>query len=203
MANADAAGQPSEALAKEGGIEPGLVAQFKTASAEARREAFCRLYERHAGGVHAWLLRMTGSPHLADDLTQETFLHALDGLDGFAGNSTFKTWVYRIAMNLWTDHRRRKGPVINGKLAANNAASDSPSPSELSEQSEEIERLRRAVAEIPEELRSALLLVRFEGMKYREAAEVLGITLEAVRMRVHRAHLALTAKLTPYMGRAE
>jgi RNA polymerase sigma-70 factor (ECF subfamily) len=194
MANADVLPHQRD------GTEPGLVAQFQHATGEARREAFCGLYERHAGGVHACLLRLTGSPHLAEDLTQETFLHALDGLDKFAGQSSFKTWVYQIAINLWADHRRKKRPVSNGELASRDAISDGPTPADLSEQAEEIDRLRRAIAEIPDELRAPLLLVRFEGMRYREAAEALGITLNAVRMRVHRAHLALTAKLSPQMG---
>jgi DNA-directed RNA polymerase specialized sigma24 family protein len=56
--------------------------------------------------------------------------------------------------------------------------------------------VRQAVEALPDELRAPLLLVRFEGMKYRQAAEVLGITPDALRMRVHRAHLALVSMLT-------
>ncbi|MFP4029497.1 MAG: RNA polymerase sigma factor [Candidatus Brocadiia bacterium] len=158
-----------------------------------RRRAFCELYERHAGALRNYLLRLTGAVQTAEDLTQETFLRALEGLESFTGRSSFKTWLFTIGTNLVRDHFRRKKPM--GSLA-DDLTSSHPDPAEKAETDDDVRRLRSAVADLPESQRFPLVLVRFEGMKYREAAEALGITLAAVRMRIHRAHLALTEALT-------
>ena len=173
-----------------------MVEVFKKVRGERAREAFCALYERHAGGVRAYLLRMTRSPDLADDLTQEAFLHALNGLAGFSGDCSFKTWVYQIAMNRFRDHLRRKRPAAGAEWLTSDNPDSALAPDELAQRNEEVQRVRDAVAALPEELRAPLVLVRFEGLKYREAAEVLGITLDAVRMRVHRAHMGVVPLLT-------
>lgn len=158
-----------------------------------RRGAFCELYARHAGGLRAYLLRLTGTVQRAEDLTQEAFLRALEGLERFSGRSTFKTWLFAIGTNLVRDHYRRKRPM---RSLADDMTAPGPGPAEEAEADEEVRRLRAAVEKLPESQRAPLVLVRLEGMKYREAAEALGITLAAVRMRIHRAHLALTEALT-------
>src|SRR5512145_1319131 len=84
---------------------------FKRGGAEERRRAFCALYDRHAGIVRNYLLRLTGCPDLSDDLTQETFLHAFRGLDRFDGEAAFRTWTFRIAINLFRDHLRARKPA--------------------------------------------------------------------------------------------
>ena len=170
------------------------IEQFRASGGEARRQAFCALYDRHAGSVRDYLLRLTGCPHLAEDLTQEVFLRAYSGLDGFSGRSSFKTWVYQIAINLFRDHLRARKPMAEMKAA--DLTDPQPGAEWRAQRDEEAHKVRSAVAALPQELRETLILVRFEGMKYREAAEALGITIDAVRMRVHRAHLALVTALT-------
>jgi RNA polymerase sigma-70 factor (ECF subfamily) len=173
-------------------IDRQLVDQFRGAPGDGRREAFLELYERHAGRLHGFLLRATRSPHLADDLTQEAFLHALDGMDRFSGNSSFKTWIYRIAMNLLKDHHRKMKTTAQPD---ENASGGEPTPADAAERNEEVQRVRAALGALPEGLRAPVILVRFEGMKYREAAETLGLSVDALRMRVHRAYMALAAAL--------
>jgi RNA polymerase sigma-70 factor, ECF subfamily len=173
-----------------------LLAQFRHARSEQRRQAFCALYERHGGSVRAWLGKLTGSAHLADDLTQETFLRALRALDRFEGRSTVRTWLLTIATNLWRDHLRRKRPVTGTPTAE--ACSPDAAPPEFLLRRESVQIVRQAVDRLPESLREPLMLVRLEGLKYREAAVVLGLSVGAIRMRVHRAHLALAAELAPY-----
>ena len=180
-----------------------LVELFQTGRDDGRRRAFCALYERHAGTVRSYLLRLTGRPHLADDLTQDAFLRALNALDRFSGKSTFKTWVFKIAMNLFRDHLRGRRTATGAAPPVEDSPDRGPGPDELAQRNEDAQRVRDAVAALPEEQRAPLILVRFEGMKYREAAEALGITLGAVRMRVHRAHLALVAGLTTCPGLSE
>ncbi len=165
-----------------------------TSEAE-RREAFCALYERHAGELQSYLLRMTRSVHAAEDLTQEAFLKAYQSLDGFTGKSSFRTWIYSIAINLYRDQIKRAGKMVSGEAVLKNTQATTKTPVALAEREEEGERVRAAVAALPAEWREAVLLVRIEEMSYREAAGALGITLDALRMRVHRAHLALVKAL--------
>ena len=181
-------------MGRKNGSDPDrkLAQCCKHGSAGERRRAFRGLYERHAGGLRYYLLRMTGSAHLADDLTQEAFLRALGSLEQFSEQSSFKTWIYSIATNLLKDHARRKAAV---GAVSENTPGGQPTPADLAERNEEAQRVRDAVDALPEALRAPLVLVRFEGMKYRQAADALGITLEALRMRVHRAHMALVAAL--------
>ena len=173
-------------------IDQELVKRFRRGTGEDRRQAFHVLYERHAGALRCYLLRLARSSHTADDLTQEAFLRALNGLNSFSGNCSFKTWVYCIATNLLKDQLRKQGMP----MAELGSHTDSElTPLGLAERNEEARRVREAVEALPWELRAPLVLVRLEGMKYREAAEVLGITLEALRMRVHRAYVALAVSL--------
>jgi RNA polymerase sigma factor (sigma-70 family) len=173
-----------------------LIARFRHAHGERRRQAFCALYERHAGDVRAWLGKLTGSTHLADDLTQDTFLRALRALDRFDGRSTVRTWLLTIATNLWRDHLRRKRPVTGTPTVE--ACDPNAAPPECMLQRESVQLVRDAVGRLPGKLREPLMLVRLQGLKYREAAVVLGLSVGAIRMRVHRAHLALAAELAPY-----
>jgi len=172
-----------------------LVERFKSGGHAGRREAFCTLYERHAGRLCAYLTGLTRSPHVAEDLAQDAFLRALNGLDGFSQRSSFRTWLYRIATNLWTDHLRRDKAVLTDGAVQGGMSATAPSPAEIVQTDDEARRLWEAIDALPGGLRAPLVLVRFEGMKYREAADVLGLTMDAVRMRIHRAHMALVAAL--------
>jgi RNA polymerase sigma-70 factor (ECF subfamily) len=158
-------------------------------------EDFRSLYARYAKPVCFYLQRMTGCPHMAEDLTQEAFLKALRNLDGFRGESSFKTWIFAIATNCCRDHMKKANPARPTGEEIAEVPCFRPTPLEMAQRRQEVRRLRQAILALPEELRAPLLLVRFEEMKYREAAAALGLTLETVRMRVHRAHLALARAL--------
>jgi len=171
-----------------------LVGLFQQGTAGERQQAFCGLYERHAGPVCGYLARLTRDAHLAEDLTQETFLRALKALGRFHGQSSFKTWVYRIATNLFKDHlKRRKTMSQNDQMVWKGTAVESPV--EFAERQEEARRVQAAVDALPEDLREPILLVRLDGLSYQQAAEVLGLNLTTLRMRVHRAHLRLVEAL--------
>jgi RNA polymerase sigma-70 factor (ECF subfamily) len=173
-------------------IKRQLAERYRHASAQERRQTFRELYERYAGELHGYLRRMTQSVDLADDLTQDAFLRALTKMDTFTGNSSFKTWVYRIAMNLYRDHLRRKTTV---QACLDDAASEQPTPEDAAERSDEARRVRAALDGLPESLRAPVVLVRLEGMKYREAARVLGVSQAALRMRIYRGQMALLEAL--------
>ncbi len=169
-----------------------LVRQFQEEHGRRRQQAFARLFSRHAGMLRGYLRKVTGDHETADDLTQQAFMKALDGLDHFEGRSSFKNWLYKIATNLWKDRLKKKRPSsgIEDYEKLQNIT-----PDELVEKEERHNRVHEAIQELPEKWRAPLMLVRFEDMQYKEAASILDITTDAVRMRVHRAHKALRHQL--------
>ncbi len=159
-------------------------------------EAFTLLYRQTAAAVYAYLISLCGCPHLAEDLLQETFLAAFLGWPDFQGRSSLRTWVHVIATNKFRDHCRKgwgKVQMAPEKLEALPAAG--PAPPDAAIEKEERLRMHEAILALPPELRATLLLVRFEGLKYREAAAALGTTPATVRMQIHRAHRLLAQSL--------
>src|SRR5690242_49337 len=74
------------------------------------RQAFARLVERYWDGLHRWLVHLTRDRHTAEDLTQEAFLKALNGLHTFRPGTNFRAWLFRIAHNTFANHRRASRP---------------------------------------------------------------------------------------------
>jgi RNA polymerase sigma-70 factor (ECF subfamily) len=159
-------------------------------------EAFTLFYRQAAAGIYAYLYRLCGCPHLAEDLLQETFLAVFRGLADFKARSSPRTWLYAIATNKFLDHcRNRWGKVQLDSESIEALPSSGPVPLEELIEKEESRRIHEAILALPPELRTALLLVRFEELKYREAAQILGISLSTVRMRLHRALCILAQTL--------
>lgn len=178
---------------KVGQLQPHRNVTHRIATAGSRRLEFTRMYSEHVQGIYAHLLRLTGCRHTAEDLLQETFLKAWRRLDGFAGKSSLKTWLFAIAVNTFRDHaRRHRQGLIGGDTRIETAADPNPSAPGILESREDLERLRRTLAALAEPYRMPLMLVRFDGLSYREAAEVLDISVDTLRMRLHRAHKILT-----------
>lgn len=167
--------------------------------------AFAELVRRHQGKVRGLLLRLTGNPTLADDLAQEVFLRAYRGLVGFEGRSRFSTWVYRIAYNVFLNHRTR-----SKELAAlpQGFESSAPAPdSELSPGRFDMRSdLAAAITELPERYRMVVTLYYLEDVSYPEIAEVLDLPLGTVKTHLHRAkkllrdHLAGGASVVEEAG---
>lgn len=159
-------------------------------------EEFTLLYQRTAAGIYAYLYRLCGCRHLAEDLLQETFLTVFRSMGDFKARSSIRTWVYAIATNKFRDHCRNKRRTVEiDPDILETRPAPGPEPLEAMIRREDSLRVRQAVQTLPPELKATLLLVRFEGLKYREAAEVLGTTQATVRMQVHRAHRILARTL--------
>jgi RNA polymerase sigma-70 factor (ECF subfamily) len=176
-------------------------------------EALVATYERR---IYNLLLRMVNDPEDAADLTQETFYRAFRAFDRFRGDAQPYTWLYRIAVNLANDHlekarphpqtrggvsragvhRRRRanrlGPARHGTDARRTPAAAGTRR----------EGARVDSTDAPD-YREIILLREYEEMSYEEMAEVLGITLEAVRSRLARARAWLRMHLAPYMQEEE
>jgi RNA polymerase sigma-70 factor (ECF subfamily) len=164
--------------------------------------AFEQLYAQYGDRVYRFCYRLCGHVADAEDLAQEVFVAAYQGLDRFAGRSSVNTWLSRIALYRW---RRLRGaaPMETTLLdEATEAVAIGADPALA-----RIERLslEDALDRLPDPLRETFLLVKAEGLKYREAAQVLGVPLGTVQSRVHDAVFRLRALLAddggaPAMG---
>jgi RNA polymerase sigma-70 factor (ECF subfamily) len=159
------------------------------AIATGDRDAAGDLVDRTYSMVYAALFRFTGGDEeLAADLTQETYRKAWAALPRFNGRSRFSTWLYRIAHNTFLNHVRRPRRLVPMEENHERSAVDPATPSDrLVEHQQEAVRLRRAVLQLPDELRLTVT-ARFWGeVPVREIARLDGITEPAVRKRLKRA----------------
>ena len=150
--------------------------------------------------VYTLCLRMTGNREDALDLAQETFLNAWRGLSSFQGNSSFSTWVYRLASNACIDFLRKRKRRQQGESPHSLDEEGAPLPEPADPRGspeEELERreLRRAVERglqaLPDHHRQVLVMRELSGMSYQEIGAVLDLDLGTVKSRIARARLAL------------
>ena len=155
------------------------------------RAAFARVVHAYWDRLFRWLFHLTHDRHRAEDLTQETFLKALAALKSFRVGSNFRAWLYRIAhnnfVNLKRSDKRRAGSLPDESITADNG----PGPVVEAEDRETLKRVTAAIAELPSDFRTALLMRADEGMNFKDIAAVLGITEETARWRVFKARQKL------------
>lgn len=144
--------------------------------------------------VYRFLLRLSGDPGAAEDLTQETFLAVWQGIGTFQGRSKFKTWVFGIAYRQHLRLRDRKAPETL-PLDDDMDAGEADDPSAAAIQSDERGKIRDAVYNLPEMFREVVCIVQLDGLSYREAADVLGIPVGTVKSRMNSAFQLLRQKL--------
>jgi RNA polymerase sigma-70 factor (ECF subfamily) len=161
------------------------------ASCEAR-ESFQTLYELYHAPVLRYLQQLSGSPEQAEELTQETFVKAYTGLLTFRGDCSPATWLFRIARNTYLNSRRQPAPGRIGtqELLQIPDSSTGGDPVRAYAAGEQREWIGMALRELPEQQRSILLLRDAAGLAYAEIAEVLGISIAAVRIKLFRARNA-------------
>ncbi|MBI4168725.1 MAG: sigma-70 family RNA polymerase sigma factor [Acidobacteria bacterium] len=168
------------------GEEQRLIARARTGDGEAI-EALVRHFQDR---VFSLVLRLTRNWQDAEDLTQETFVRAFQGLPAFRGEAAFFTWLYRITVNLVRDRVRADG-VQPGAEPADGPESDprdpAPSPEQAVAGRQEVRRLEVALGSLGPHLREAFLLRHVEGLSYEAMAEILGAPPATLKMRVHRA----------------
>ena len=171
--------------------------------------AYERLVAEHSGDVYALLYRLTTDPEEARDLTQETFLRAFQSIARFRGDSSLKTWIYRIAINQarnrWRWWRRRKRDVTvsldatdehrDKPLAATLPSDNSPSPEQETLAHEREAQLREALQGLRRSYREAVILRDVEGFSYEEIARTLQISIGTVKSRISRGRLELRHQL--------
>jgi len=165
--------------------------------AQGDSSAFLDLYDALAPQLFRLLVRLSRNPTLAEDLVQQTFLQMHDARGRFLPGSPVKPWAFAIARRLFIDVMRRQGREVVVRDADNQL----PEPIEpvhagdWHEARQAADRAERQLLRLPEQQREAYLLVKTEGLSLAEAASVLGTTVAAVKLRVHRAVVALRSAL--------
>jgi RNA polymerase sigma-70 factor (ECF subfamily) len=189
------------ALPSGGGLsDEELIDRVRTTDDAAAFESLVHRYERE---LFSYLRRYLGSAEMAEDVFQATFLQVHLKRENFEDGRRFRPWLYTIATNQAIDAQRRNrrhrmvsldqrtgGDDDVGTLMEMLSGRDETADQRL-EDEEARDWVRAAVDDLPEALKSALILVYHQGLKYREAADVLGIPVGTVKSRLHAALLKL------------
>lgn len=186
-----------------------LLAELRAGS----EEAFAWLIERYHQPIYSLLARMLQDRGDAADLTQEVFIKIFRGIRKFHGESSLRTWIYRIALReasnqrrWWMRHKRREIPMEqqigdaegNTPLRLTDTLIDpGESPFEVAARAEERARVESALQQVPEPYRTTLILRDIEGFVYEEVAEMQGVNLGTVKSRLVRGRAILKALLIP------
>ena len=174
-------------------------------------DAYATLVKQQAGRMLAVARRMLGSEEDAQDVVQEAFLSAFKAIDRFEGTSRLSTWLHRIVVNaalmkIRASKRRPETPIEellptfleDGHLAVM-PAEWKKTAQDVLESKETRAMVRGLIDELPELYRNVLLLRDIEGLDTKETADLLEVSPNAVKIRLHRARLALRTLLDPHM----
>ena len=191
-------------------LESGVVAELKAGS----EEAYAWLIGEFHQPIYSLVYRILTDPADAADTTQEVFLKVFRGMKHFNGQSSLKTWIYRIAVHeasnrrrWWFRHKARETSMepletegqVSGLALKETLVDDGESPFETVAHEEVRERVEEELRKIPEPYRSTVILRDLEEMSYEEIAEVLEISLGTVKSRLTRGREALRRRLSGYI----
>jgi len=161
--------------------------------------AFERLSGAYADRLFMLLLRLLGDRAEAEDVAQEVMLRAWRGITRFRGQSSYFTWLYRIAVNeanrVLEKRSRQPAGVSLGARELDLPAAPAQDPSRQAENSELRRALGHALAGLPPPLRTAIVLRDVEGLSTQEAAEIAGVGQAAFKSRLHQARLRVRAAI--------
>ena len=190
--------------------EATIVAELKAGS----EEAYAWLIGEFQRPVYGLVYRMVSDPADAADTTQDVFLKVFRGMKHFHGESSLKTWIYRIAVHeaanrkrWWFRHKAHETSIepgeaddTGGNAAMQNALTDrNDSPFDSVAHREVQQRVDAELRKVTEPYRTALILRDLEDMAYEEIAEILQISLGTVKSRITRGRQELKKRLAPYV----
>jgi RNA polymerase sigma-70 factor, ECF subfamily len=200
--------EPREAAARPpAGVEQSDLELVRRAQRN-ERGAFDLLVLRYQHKVVKLVARLLRDPAEAEDVAQEAFVKAYRALGSFRGDSAFYTWLYRIAVNTArnTMASRQRRPIEyeadlseseQSAVDARMKDTDTPEAAALSEEIHQT--VNRAVEELPEDLRTAIILREIEGLSYEEIATAMDCPVGTVRSRIFRAREAIDRSLKPLL----
>jgi RNA polymerase sigma-70 factor (ECF subfamily) len=180
------------------------------AAAAGTPGAFDELVLRYQGRIYNLALGMTRDAGAAEDLAQDTFVRAYRAIGQFRGQSLFRTWLYQIAVNVVRSHLQRQRRQRWSWLPWKADDEDDYTPEETVAADENVELalvqrelIDRALATLPEEMRTAVTLRDVHGLEYREIAAVMDVPIGTVESRIFRARQRLRPLLEPLARRAD
>jgi RNA polymerase sigma-70 factor, ECF subfamily len=187
--------------------EAALIAELQAGS----EEAFAWLIARYHKPIYSLLARMVHDRADAADLTQEVFVKVFRGMGGFHGESSLRTWIYRIALHeasnqrrWWMRHKQQEIPIEQEMTESCSGCpvklkemlvDPADSPYEMAMHEENRARVEAALRQVPEPFRTTLILRDIEGFVYEEVAEIQGVNLGTVKSRLVRGRALLRAIL--------
>jgi len=172
------------------------------------RAAFDRLVLRHKTKVFNLCYWTMGDYEEANEMAQESFIKAFRGIKSFRFEAAFSTWLYQIALNTCRNrvksgqHKRKRRTLSldepirrDGRGGSMDIRNGNPGPHEILEEKEREALIRKAIAALPEDQRTAVTLRDIQGFSYEEIRDIMGVNIGTVKSRLARARLALSEKL--------
>jgi len=166
-------------------------------------DSFNQLVSRWERPIYALAYRTLGRDEDARDVVQEAFMRAYRGLRGFKGEAKFSSWLYRITLNLCRDwmRRERRAPIVSVPEGvdplelADDRASPAESVEDLVARREMSAAVARAMHELPEDQRQAIMLKEYHGLTFQEIADQLNCPLSTVKTRLYQGLSVLRRRL--------
>jgi len=179
------------------------------AAASGSREAFDELVRRHQSAIVTLVRALTGDGDDAEDLAQEVFVRAWRSLRGFRGDSAFRTWLHRVAINVVRTSHTRRTRLMRIFVPSGGMRDEDAPPPEAVDAEEPVDTalarrqiVERALATLPDDLRLAVTLRDLQGMDYKDIAAALGVPMGTVESRIFRARQRLKPLLAPLLTRS-
>ncbi|WP_235957126.1 RNA polymerase sigma factor [Paenibacillus apii] len=172
-------------------------AEWISAVLSGERQAFAHLVTRYQGMVYRVCVKITGEPESAKDMAQEVFIKAYKALPSFRGQSSFSTWLYRIAYRTCLDYKRASDREWKHRSMADYTENDyvtHQTPEHAVLRKEASEELGESVNSLAEPYRSVVQLYYFNRQSYQEIAEVKGVSVKTVESQLYRARQIMRRK---------
>jgi RNA polymerase sigma-70 factor, ECF subfamily len=178
----------------------GLIA----ACQQGDHRAFRNVYDIYRDRVYALCRHMAGNRDDAEDLTQESFVQAFRHIGTYRAEATFGTWLYRITANRCMTEARKRRPVFRDVDDIESSPNAAPldradNPEQLLMRKEMMERVEAAIQQLPESQRLLFVLATQMGMKYKDIGQIVEISEDAVKVRIHRARKRVRDSLSNYL----
>jgi RNA polymerase sigma-70 factor (ECF subfamily) len=174
------------------------------------KQAFDLLVIKYQRKIMRLLSRMIRNPSEIEDVAQEAFIKAYRALPQFRGESAFYTWLYRIAINTarnWLAANKHAPSTPSGfeneegeTFSESDVLTDGSNPESEMASRQIAETVNKAINDLPEELRNAIVMREIDGMTYEDIAESMNCPIGTVRSRIFRAREAIALRLRPLLG---
>lgn len=161
-------------------------------------QSFEELVLKHQKAVLNAAYRYTGNPSVAEELSQEVFIRVYRAASSYRPEARFSTWLFTIVRNVCSNYRMREGKQdyqMDHDADLPSISQSQENPEQRAMRRELEHKIQEAILSLPETLRLPLILSQFQQMPYEEIARVLGLSVAAVKVRIHRARHALAERL--------